>query len=132
MFIDPISDLISKIKNATKARLATTVIQTSNFTNAILTVLKNEGYIEKFEVKKNTKTNISKTIITIKYKNQIPAITGLKQISKPGLRIYRESKELPRVINGLGIALISTSQGVMTDKMARSKNIGGEVIAFVW
>jgi small subunit ribosomal protein S8 len=131
MYIDPIADLIIRIKNANKARHPSCSIYTSKMTTDILNVLKNEGYIAAFEIKKSPKSSINKTTITLKYKDQIPAITGIKQISKPGLRVYQESKKLPRVLSGLGIAIVSTSQGVVTDKFARSNNLGGEVIAYV-
>lgn len=132
MFIDPIADLIVKIKNASRAKLPIAKIQTSNYTTAILEVLKAEGYIEGFEIKKDKTSTKSTTIINIKYKNQTPSISEIRQISKPGLRIYLESKKLPKVLNGLGIAIVSTSQGVMTDKNARKNNLGGEVVAYVW
>ncbi|MDR3257569.1 MAG: 30S ribosomal protein S8 [Mycoplasmataceae bacterium] len=132
MFIDPIADLIVRIKNATKARHPNCAIYTSNLTTAILKVLKDEGYIVNYEAKKSRKSNVNKTTITLKYKDQVPAITGIKQISKPGLRVYQESKKLPRVLSGLGIAVVSTSQGVVTDKFARVNNLGGEIIAYVW
>jgi small subunit ribosomal protein S8 len=131
MYIDPIADLIIRIKNANKARHPNCTIYSSNITTAILNVLKNEGYITSFEVKKNAKSAVHKTLITLKYKDHTPAISGIKQISKPGLRVYQESKKLPRVLSGLGIAVVSTSQGVVTDKFARSNNLGGEVIAYV-
>jgi small subunit ribosomal protein S8 len=131
MFIDPIADLIIRIKNATKARHPSCAVYTTNITSAILGVLKEEGYITNFETKKHNKSSISKTVITLKYKDQTPAILGIKQISKPGLRVYQESSKLPRVLSGLGVAIISTSQGVVTDKFARTNNLGGEVIAYV-
>jgi small subunit ribosomal protein S8 len=131
MYIDPIADLIIRIKNANKARHPHCAIYASNMTTAILNVLKNEGYITNFETKKSQKTTVHKTIITLKYKDQVPAISGIKQISKPGLRVYQESKKLPRVLSGLGIAIVSTSQGVVTDKFARNNNLGGEIIAYV-
>jgi len=132
MFMDPISDLISKLNNANKARLSTIKIQTSNLTSAVLDVLKQEGYISNYAVKNAGKTKKQITIITLKYKNQIPSINGLKQISKPGLRIYTSAEEMPRVLNGLGIAVVSTSHGVMTNKAAKKANLGGEVIAYIW
>ncbi|MDR0739468.1 MAG: 30S ribosomal protein S8 [Mycoplasmataceae bacterium] len=132
MFTDPIADLIIRIKNANRARHPNCTINTSKITSAILEVLKSEGYIENYETKKNNKSNVTRTIITLKFKDQVPAISGIKQISKPGLRIYQESKKLPRVLSGLGVAIISTSQGVVTDKFARTNNLGGEVIAYVW
>jgi small subunit ribosomal protein S8 len=131
MYIDPIADLITRIKNANKARHPNCAIYTSNITTAILNVLKQEGYIAGYEVKKGNRTAINKSVITLKYKDQVPAITGIKQISKPSLRIYQEAKKIPRVLSGLGIAIVSTSQGVVTDKFARSNNLGGEVIAYV-
>lgn len=132
MFMDPISDLISKLNNANKARLQTVKIQTSNLTTAILDILKNEGYIASYNVKNLGKTKKKITIIHLKYKNQIPAINGLRQISKPGLRIYTSAEDMPKVLNGLGIAVVTTSHGVMTGKQARKANLGGEVIAYVW
>lgn len=132
MFMDPISDLISKLNNANKARLSTIKIQTSNLTSNVLAILKQEGYISNYAVKNLGKTKKQITIITLKYKNQIPAINGLKQISKPGLRIYSSAEEMPRVLNGLGIAVVSTSHGVMTNKAAKKANLGGEVIAYIW
>jgi small subunit ribosomal protein S8 len=131
MFIDPIADLIVRIKNANRARHPNCTIYTSKITTAILEVLKTEGYITNYETKKNNKSNVNRTVITLKYKEQVPAISGIKQISKPGLRIYQESKKIPRVLSGLGVAVISTSQGVVTDKFARTNNLGGEVIAYV-
>ncbi|MBQ0045538.1 MAG: 30S ribosomal protein S8 [Mycoplasma sp.] len=132
MFMDPISDLMSKLNNANKARLSTVKIQTSNLTTAILNILKNEGYIASYAVKNAGKTKKQITIIHLKYKNQIPAINGLRQISKPGLRIYTSAEDMPKVLNGLGIAIVTTSHGVMTGKQARKANLGGEVIAYVW
>jgi len=132
MFMDPISDLISKLNNANKARLSTIKIQTSNLTTSVLDVLKSEGYISNYAVKNLGKTKKKITIITLKYKNQIPSINGLKQISKPGLRIYTSAEQMPRVLNGLGIAVVSTSHGVMTNKAAKKANLGGEVIAYIW
>lgn len=132
MYIDPISDLITKINNARKAKLQTITIQTSNLTTSILDVLKAEGYIADFSIAKANKSSNKVTNITLKYKNHTSSITGMKQISKPGLRVYQESKKIPRVLNGLGIAIISTSQGVVTDKVARKNNLGGEIIAYVW
>ncbi len=132
MFMDPISDLISKLNNANKARLSTVKIQTSNLTTAMINILKNEGYIASYTVKNLAKTKKKITIIHLKYKNQIPAINGLRQISKPGLRIYTSAEDMPRVLNGLGIAIVSTSHGVMTNKQAKKANLGGEVIAFIW
>ncbi|MGL4647185.1 MAG: 30S ribosomal protein S8 [Mycoplasmoidaceae bacterium] len=131
MYIDPISDLLVRIKMGTKSKKVAIKVKQSKLCNNLLKILKEEGYIEKFENKVNSK-NIPYTLITLKYKGNASSISGLRQISKPGLRIYSEVNKLPRVLNGLGIAIISTSQGVMTDKSARTKNLGGEVIAYIW
>lgn len=131
MFIDPIADLILRVKNANSARLPDAVIQTSNLTTSILEVLQNEGYILSYEVKNLTKIK-KQTVIKLKYKNLIPTINGFKQISKPGLRVYAQATKIPKVLNGLGVAIISTSNGVVSDKVARAKNLGGEVIAYIW
>ncbi len=132
MYIDPISDLITKINNARKAKLPEVTIYTSKLTTAILDVLKEQGYIEDYAIAKDKKSSNKVTTIKLKYKNFISSISGMKQISKPGLRVYQESKKLPKVLNGLGIAIISTSQGIVTDKFARKNNLGGEIIAYVW
>ncbi|MDE5553141.1 MAG: 30S ribosomal protein S8 [Malacoplasma sp.] len=131
MYLDSISDLFLRIKTGTKARKEQVVVNSSKFVDNILEILKAEGYIVDFKTKK-IPNNKRETVVILKYKNNIPSISGLRQISKPGLRVYSESQKLPRVLNGLGIAIISTSSGLMTDKLARSKNIGGEVIAYVW
>ncbi|MBD5445972.1 MAG: 30S ribosomal protein S8 [Mycoplasma sp.] len=131
MYLDSISDLFLRIKTGTKARKEQVVVNSSKFVDNILEILKTEGYIVDFKTKK-IPNNKRETVVILKYKNNIPSISGLRQISKPGLRVYSESQKLPRVLNGLGIAIISTSSGLMTDKLARSKNIGGEVIAYVW
>ena len=131
MYMDPIADLISKLNNANKARLQTIKIQTSRLTTSILEILKNEGYISSYSVKTLGKTKKQITIVHLKYKNQIPAINGLRQISKPGLRAYTSAEQMPRVLNGLGIAIVSTSHGVMTNKNAKKANLGGEVIAYI-
>lgn len=131
MYLDSISDLFLRIKTGTKARKEQVVVNSSKFVDNILEILKTEGYIVDFKTKK-IPNNKKETVVFLKYKNNIPSISGLRQISKPGLRVYSESQKLPRVLNGLGIAIISTSSGLMTDKLARSKNIGGEVIAYVW
>lgn len=132
MFMDPIADLISKLNNANRARLNSIRIQTSNLTTAIVDILKNEGYISNYVVKNLGKTKKKVTYINLKYKNQIPAINGLRQISKPGLRVYTAYENMPKVLNGLGIAIVSTSHGVMTGKNAYKAKVGGEVIAYVW
>ncbi|MGL4950692.1 MAG: 30S ribosomal protein S8 [Mycoplasma sp.] len=130
MHTDPIAELLTKIRNAKKVYKPSITVQTSNIKKAILEVLKTEGYIKDFSV--TTEDNKSFIEVKLKYKNKASAIHGLRQISKPGLRVYSESTKLPKVLNGLGIALVSTSKGVMTDKEARQNNIGGEIIAYVW
>ncbi|WP_412032244.1 30S ribosomal protein S8 [Malacoplasma muris] len=131
MYMDPISDLLLRIKTGTKARKVDVIVNSSKLVDGILKILKDEGYILDFKTEKLPR-NKKQTKVFLKYKNNVSAITNLKQISKPGLRVYSEAKKLPSVLNGLGIAIISTSNGLMTDKVARSKNIGGEVIAFIY
>ncbi len=129
---DPIADMLTRIRNANAAKHDTVDIPSSKMKLAIADILVNEGYVEKYELIENGSFN---TIhMTLKYgkdKNE-KVITGIKRISKPGLRIYAGKDELPRVLGGLGIAIISTNQGVITDKEARKLNVGGEVLAFVW
>ncbi len=127
---DVISDMLTRIRNAINAKHETVDIPTSKVKVAIATILKNEGYIADFA---ETGEGVEKNIhITLKNVDGRYVITGLKRISKPGLRIYASVDKLPKVINGLGIAIISTSKGIMTDKQARANGIGGEVLAYVW
>ncbi|MBE5921910.1 MAG: 30S ribosomal protein S8 [Lachnospiraceae bacterium] len=129
---DPIADMLTRIRNANTAKHDTVDIPSSKMKLAIAEILFNEGYIKKYEV---IEEGIFKTIrVTLKYgadKNE-KIITGLKRISKPGLRVYAGKDELPKVLGGLGIAIISTNKGVITDKEARKLHVGGEVLAFVW
>ena len=127
---DPISDLVVRIKNANKAHIPSISFSSSSLTSSIAEVLKQEGYIENYKIISLNKKKT--TIIDLKYKNLLPVIHGIKQISKPGLRVYQECKKLPYVLHGLGTAVISTSKGVMTDKEARKNKIGGEVLIYVW
>lgn len=129
---DPIADMLTRIRNANKMRHTTVDIPASNLKKSILQVLQNEGFIVNFkEVKNDTPQGVLK--VTLKYaQNNERVIKGLKRISKPGLRVYAQLEELPKVLNGLGIAVVSTSKGVMTDKEARKEQIGGEVLAYVW
>lgn len=131
MYLDPISDLLLRIRNATRAKKDEVKVNTSKFVLNILNILKDEGYIQDYKTVE-IENNKKETTVILKYKNNVSSISGLKQISKPGLRIYSEAKKLPRVLNGLGIAIISTNMGLMTDKNARKNNIGGEVIAYIW
>ncbi len=128
---DPIADLLTRIRNANQMRYNEVVIPSSNVKLAIVKILKNEGYIENYKVeKKEVQDNI---IVTLKYgKNKERVISGLKRISKPGLRVYAKAEEVPMVLNGLGISIVSTSKGIMTGKEARKENLGGEVLAYVW
>ena len=127
---DPIADMLTRIRNANTMRHETVEVPTSSVKTAILNVLKNEGFIADFVVSTDVK---SVTTVTLKYnENRQRVIKGLKRISKPSLPVYTSAEELPKVLNGLGVAIISTSQGVMTDKQARKLKIGGEVLAYVW
>lgn len=128
---DPIADMLTRIRNANNAKHDTVDIPASNMKKAIAQILLDEGYIKSFSIQDNGNQGVIH--ITLKYlgKKQ-PALSGLKRVSKPGLRIYAGADELPKVLKGLGIAIVSTSKGVMTDKMARENHIGGEVLAFVW
>ncbi len=124
---DPIADMLTRIRNANQMHNKEVVMPSSKMKVEIAKILNNEGFIEKYSVKENTLT------LTLKYgKNKERVITGLKRISKPGLRVYAGADEIPSVLNGLGIAIISTPKGVMTDKLARKNNVGGEVIAYIW
>ncbi len=128
---DTIADLLTRIRNAISAKHETVEVPASNMKKAIVQILFDEGYISKFDVEEDGKQG--KIKITLKYsEGKRSAITGLKRVSKPGLRIYSNVEDMPKVIKGLGIAIISTSQGVMTDREARKKNVGGEVLAFIW
>ncbi len=128
---DPIADLLTRVRNANQMRYNEVVIPSSNVKLAIVKILKDEGYIENYKVEKNeVQDNI---IVTLKYgKNKERVISGLKRISKPGLRVYAKAEEIPTVLNGLGISIVSTSKGIMTGKEARKENLGGEVLAYVW
>ena len=127
---DPIADMLTRIRNANQAKHLSVTMPASRLKLEILNVLKNEGYISEYEKVEDGKQGVIK--VTLKYNNKERVIQGLKKISKPGLRVYAKSSELPKVLNGLGIAIISTSNGIMTDREARQKKLGGEVIAFVW
>lgn len=128
---DPIADMLTRIRNANTAKHETVDVPASNMKKAIAEILNNEGYIAGYQIIEDGKQGVIR--IALKYgPNKEKVISGLKRVSKPGLRIYASAEELPRVLKGLGIAIVSTSKGVMTDKAARKQNIGGEVLAFVW
>ncbi len=128
---DPIADMLTRIRNANSSKHESVMIPASKVKTAIAEILLNEGYIAGYEVIEDNLQGVIK--ITLKYgANKQKVISGLKRVSKPGLRVYASKEELPRVLKGLGIAIISTSKGIMTDKEARKNNVGGEVLAFVW
>jgi len=128
---DPIADMLTRIRNANQMKHDTVDMPASKLKAEILVVLKEEGYITDYKL---VADGVQGTIrVTLKYlQNKERAVRGLKKISKPGLRVYAKSDELPRVLNGLGIAVVSTSQGIMTDREARKKQIGGEILAYIW
>ena len=130
---DPIADMLTRIRNANTAKHDTVDIPSSKMKVSIAEILKKEGYIKDYEIKTDEK-GFDTIHVTMKYgrdKNE-KIISGIKRISKPGLRVYANTDELPKVLGGLGIAIISTNKGVLTDKEARKQNVGGEVLAFVW
>ena len=127
---DVIGDMLTRIRNANNSKHETVDVPASNMKKAIADILVNEGYIKGFNIVEDGKQGIIR--VTLKYNGKERAIKGLKRVSKPGLRIYASSEDMPRVMNGLGVAIVSTSKGLMTDKQARKQNIGGEVLAFVW
>ena len=128
---DTIADLLTRIRNASGAKHESGEIPASNMKKAICQILMDEGYIRSFTVTEDGKQGIIKVVL--KYgEGKTPVIQGLRKVSKPGLRIYSGAAELPKVMKGLGIAIISTSRGVMTDREARKQNLGGEVLAFIW
>lgn len=128
---DPIADLLTRIRNASSSRHETVDVPSSNMKKAIVEILYKEGYIKEYQVIEDGKQGVIR--ITLKYgPNKEKVISGLKRVSKPGLRFYAGVDELPKVLKGLGIAIVSTSKGIMTDKEARKQHVGGEVLAFVW
>ena len=128
---DPIADMLTRIRNANQMRYKEVEVPASKIKLEIARILKETGFIEDFKIKKNKVQN--DIILNLKYgQNKERVITGLKRISKPGLRVYAKAEELPKVLNGLGIAVISTSKGIMTDKEARRESLGGEVLAYIW
>lgn len=129
---DPIADFILRINNASRARHSQVLVYFSKMNTAMLEILTNEGFIKGYKVIERSKPKIKMYNVELKYSAKTPVINGMKQISKPGLRVYQECKKIPKVLNGLGIAIISTSKGIMIDKQARENNLGGEVIAYVW
>ena len=127
---DPIADMLTRIRNANNARHDTVDVPASNMKKSIAQILLDEGYIKSFQIIDDGTQGVIR--ITLKYNGKDKVISGLRRVSKPGLRVYVGADELPRVLRGLGIAIVSTSKGVMTDKAARANHVGGEVLAFVW
>jgi small subunit ribosomal protein S8 len=127
---DPISDFLTRIRNASKAKKTRVEIPSSNMKKSLAEILKKQKFIEDYTLVENNKQNILS--IQLKYNNGVSAISGLKKISTPGLRVYKSSNQLPRVLNGLGIAVVSTSKGLLTDAEARKESLGGEVICYIW
>ena len=130
MVTDPIADMLTRIRNANQMRYKEVEVPASKMKNEIARILKSEGFIVDYKVKKINIQDI--LVLSLKYVDKERVITGLKRISKPGLRVYVKAEEVPSVLNGVGIAIISTSKGVMTDKEARANSLGGEVLAYIW
>lgn len=130
---DTIADMLTRIRNANQMRYEEVKVPASNIKKEIARILKEEGFIKDYSVDNDGDNGQGTIVLTLKYSNKKErVITGLKRISKPGLRVYAKSDEIPQVLNGLGIAIISTSKGIMTDKEARKQSIGGEVLAYIW
>lgn len=127
---DPISDLLTRIRNASRAKHLRVDIPSSNMKKQLVSILKEQNFVEDFTEIEDTKQNILRVVL--KYRNGVPAISGLRRVSTPGLRIYKNADKLPRVYNGLGVAVISTSKGLLTDKQAKTQAIGGEVVCYIW
>ena len=130
MVTDPIADMLTRIRNANSMRYKEVEVPASKIKIEIARILKEEGFISDYKIKKNNIQDI--LVLYLKYSGRERVITGLKRISKPGLRVYAKADEIPTVLSGLGIAIISTSKGLMTDKNARKASLGGEVLAYIW
>lgn len=130
---DTIADLLTRIRNASTAKHETVDVPASNMKKAIVQILVDEGYVKSYTVIEDKSSTQGTIRIVLKYgAGKKPAITGLKRVSKPGLRVYTNVEDMPKVLKGLGIAILSTSKGVMTDKKARVENVGGEILAYIW
>ena len=128
---DPIADMLTRIRNANQMRYLEVEVPASNIKTEIARILNEEGFISDYKIKKNDVQDV--IVLNLKYgQHKERVITGLKRISKPGLRVYAKTNEIPKVLNGLGIAIVSTSKGLMTDKEARKEQLGGEVLAYIW
>ena len=128
---DPIADMLTRVRNANMVRHEKLELPASNIKKEVAEILKNEGFVKSVEYIEDDKQGVIRMFLKYGQNNE-RVITGLKRISKPGLRVYAKADEIPRVLNGLGIALVSTSEGVVTDKVARQRGIGGEVLAYIW
>ena len=129
---DTIADMLTRIRNANTAKHDSVDIPASNMKKAIAQILVDEGYIKSFQVIDDGKQGVIRVVLKYQGASKTPVIRGLRRVSKPGLRIYSSSEDMPKVMKGIGTAIVSTSKGVMTDKKARNENVGGEVLAFVW
>jgi small subunit ribosomal protein S8 len=127
---DSVSDFLTRIRNASRAKKLRVDIPASNMKKNLAEILKKQKFINDYSIVEDNKQNILR--IELKYSDGSPAISGLKKISKPGLRVYKKSDQMPRVLNGLGIAVVSTSKGLLTDKEARQESVGGEIICYIW
>ena len=131
MVTDPIADMLTRIRNANAMRYKEVEVPSSKVKIEIANILKDEGYVSDYKIKKNNVQDI--IVLSLKYgENKERVITGLKRISKPGLRVYVKADEIPKVLNGLGIAIVSTSKGIMSGKSAKAASLGGEVLAYIW
>ena len=129
---DTIADMLTRIRNANSAKHETVDIPASNMKKAIAQILVDEGYVKEFKVIEDGKQGIIRVALKYQGASRTPVLQGLRRVSKPGLRIYTSCEDMPRVMKGIGTAIVSTSKGVMTDKAARKENVGGEVLAFIW
>ena len=127
---DPIADFLTRVRNASKAGKPRVDIPASNMKKSLAEILKNQNFIKDYSIIEDNKQNVIR--VELKYTNGSPAISGLKRISKPGLRIYKNNNDLPRVLNGLGVAVVSTPKGLLTDKDARTQSVGGEIVCYIW
>ncbi len=129
---DTIADMLTRIRNANSAKHDTVDIPASNMKKAIAQILVDEGYVKNYQVIEDDKQGTIRIVLKYQGPSKTPVLMGLRRVSKPGLRIYSSSEDMPKVLKGIGTAIVSTSRGVMTDKRARKENVGGEVLAFVW
>ncbi len=127
---DPIADFLTRIRNASRARKPRVDIPASGMKKNLAEILKKQNFIKDYSIVEDNRQNIIR--VELKYTSGTPAINGLKRISKPGLRIYKNSKDLPRVLNGLGVVVVSTPKGLLTDKEARTQSVGGEIVCYIW